>query len=223
VTPPWLVLGETSWREALALQEDLRARVQAGDAGAETILFTWHRPVVTVGKHADLRHLRVREDELTRLGIGLEQARRGGDVTVHGPGQLVIYPVVRLRRGVAAHVRALGETVAGVLAELGLRDARCSRDPLGVFVGARKIAAIGVHVSRGVSMHGLALNVGRESLPLFELVVPCGLHDVEVTCVADELTRAGMGAPPSLTELASRIAPALARVLDLRSPHGSIG
>jgi lipoyl(octanoyl) transferase len=188
-----------------ALQEELRARVLAGDEAAETLLFVEHDAVITAGRSADLGHI-------LRPAVPVVRSTRGGDVTVHGPGQLVIYPVVRLRRGVLAHVQGVAGALAEGLATLGV-SAHFRRDPVGVFAArdgvARKLAACGLHVRRGVAVHGFALNVADECLPLFDLIVPCGLATVPVTSVERELGRP----PPELSALATLFAPRIAAAL----------
>jgi lipoyl(octanoyl) transferase len=155
-------------------------------------------------------------DELARRGVEVHAASRGGDVTYHGPGQLVGYPIVRLRGGVVAHVTAMARAIAVVLGELGI-DARWRRETPGLWVaangaaaGAAKICAFGVHVHRRVAIHGFALNVSG-ALDGFDLIVPCGLRAAGTTSIAAALP-AGRSAPP-LHVLASRVAGALGHEL----------
>jgi lipoyl(octanoyl) transferase len=202
-------LGRLAYQPALALQEQTRTRVLAGEPDAERILFVEHEPVATLGRSATSANLRVPPDELARRGVELVRSSRGGDVTAHGPGQLVIYPIVRLRHGVAAHVCRSGEAIAEELRARGVARAHFRRDPVGVFVGDAKIAACGVHVSRRVAIHGWALNVTRAPLALFALIVPCGLADVRVTTIEDELD----APPPSLASLCAPLAERIARAL----------
>jgi lipoyl(octanoyl) transferase len=199
-------LGRMAYAPALALQEQTRTRVLADEPGAERVLFVEHDPVITLGRSATSQNLRVPPEELAPLGVDLVRSSRGGDVTAHGPGQLVIYPIVRLRHGVAAHVCRSGEAIAEEVRARGVARAHFRRDPVGVFVGDAKIAACGVHVSRRVAIHGWALNVTRAPLALFALIVPCGLTDVRVTTMEDELE----GAPPSLASLCAPLAARLA-------------
>ena len=181
-----------------ALQERLRADLLAG-AGPETLLLLEHTPVVTLGRSAQPGNVHLSGDELARRGIDLVQATRGGDVTYHGPGQLVGYPIVRLRGGVVDHMTAMARAVAGVLAELGI-EARWRRDAPGLWVGDAKICAVGVHVRRRVAIHGFALNVAAD-LRGFDLIVPCGLAGVKTTSIE------ALGTPaPALEELAARVA-----------------
>ncbi len=216
---PFTWLGRAAYGPVLALQEQTRARILAGDDGAERVLFVEHEPVVTLGRSATLANLRVPPEELARRGVALERTSRGGDVTAHGPGQLVIYPIVRLRGGVLAHVTSTGEAIAEELRARGVAGAHFCRDPVGVFVGEAKVAACGVHVSRRVAIHGWALNVTRAPLELFALIVPCGLTDVRVTTIEDEL-----GAlPPALASWCAPLAARFERAFAAASASGSQG
>jgi lipoyl(octanoyl) transferase len=145
--------------------------------------------------------------ELAQRGVDVHVASRGGDVTYHGPGQLVGYPVVRLRGGVIGHVTAMARAIASVLGELGI-DASWRRETPGLWVGAEKICAFGVHVHRRVAIHGFALNVSG-ALDGFDLIVPCGLPSTRTTSIAAALP-AGRSVP-QLHVLASRVAGALGR------------
>jgi lipoate-protein ligase B len=205
VLPPLqhLWLGTVPYRDAWQIQEDLRRRVIAG-ATAETVLTLEHPPVVTLGRGADPRHVLHDEAQLAAAGIERVATSRGGDVTWHGPGQLVAYPVVRLERGVVAHVQALAGAVIDVLAPLGIKG-EFRRDAPGVWLGPRKLCSIGVHIHKRVSIHGLALNV-RTAPGAFACIVPCGLRGVEITSLHALL---GDGAP-GVAELAAPLASALA-------------
>lgn len=181
-----------------ALQERLRADLLA-QRGPETLLLLEHAPVVTLGRSARPEHVLVTPAELARGGIELVRTTRGGDVTYHGPGQLVGYPVVRLRSGVVGHMTALAGAVAAALAPLGIA-ARWRRDAPGLWVGDAKICAFGVHVRGRVAVHGFALNVAPD-LNAFDLIVPCGMAGARTTSIA------ALGiAPPPLPELAARVA-----------------
>jgi lipoate-protein ligase B len=183
---------------AAALQEQLRADLLAG-AGPETLLLLEHAPVVTLGRSAQPGNVHLSGAELARRGIDLVQASRGGDVTYHGPGQLVGYPIIRLRGGVVAHMTAMARAVAGVLAELGI-EAHWRRDTPGLWVGDAKICAVGVHVRRRVAIHGFALNVAAD-LSGFDLIVPCGIAGVKTTSIEAQGTL-----PPPMEDLAARVA-----------------
>lgn len=171
----------------VALQERVREGVLSGEQ-PEQLLLCEHDPVITLGRGADPAHVLVPATELARAGIAIERTNRGGDVTYHGPGQLVAYPIVRLRRGVVAHVEAMAQAVIAVLASLGI-EGRWSRERPGVWVDGSKVCAFGVHVRRSVCIHGLALNVTLDPIAAgpgraFAAIVPCGLADANVTTVA---------------------------------------
>src|SRR5262245_52657605 len=151
-------LGRVGYAEAVAEMESLRARLLAGDEAAEELLLLEHTPVITLGRRSRQGHILASAETLAARGITLAPASRGGDVTYHGPGQLVAYPVVRLERGVVAHVERLAAAAVAVAASFGL-DARFDRACPGVWVGEAKLGSIGVHVHRRVAIHGLALNV----------------------------------------------------------------
>jgi lipoyl(octanoyl) transferase len=200
-------LGRISYAEALALQHELVAARRRGECG-DTLLLLEHPPVVTLGRSAHGEHLLVAADALAARGVSVHEVARGGDVTYHGPGQLVGYPIVDLAargaRDVHAWLRTLEELIGEALLALGVRWRRIP-GWTGVFVaddreGARprKIASIGVGVRGWVTLHGFALNVDLD-LAGFDAIVPCGLHAVEMTSVAREL---GARAPADLGERA---------------------
>jgi lipoyl(octanoyl) transferase len=197
---PWAWLGRVAYADAVAQMEALRARILAGE-DAETLLMLEHPPVITLGRRARAEHIVASEAALAARGVTLVQSSRGGDVTYHGPGQLVAYPVVRVEHGVVAHVERLARAAIAVAAQLGI-EARFDRARPGVWVGDAKLAAMGVHVHRRVAIHGLALNV-TTALDAFDLIVPCGLRDVRVTSIA-----ALAGAAPSLPVVAEAFAAA---------------
>jgi lipoyl(octanoyl) transferase len=205
----WSWLGRLPYEEVWQLQERQRDAVLAGEEGAERLFFVEHEPVVTLGRSADPAHVLLPPALLAARGVGLVRTNRGGDVTVHAPGQLVIYPVVRLTRGVRAHVEAIG---GAIVEEARARGVACElrRAPVGVWVGQAKLAACGLHVKRRVAVHGFALNVTDEPLGVFELVVPCGLRGTRVTSLAQA---GGVIDPlPALAaSLAVRIGAALGR------------
>jgi len=165
----------------LLLQEQVRDQVEEGKA-PETLLLLEHEPVITLGRNADPKNIVATPEHLRVAGISIEKSTRGGDVTFHGHGQLVGYPVFRLRHGVRAHVRAMAEGIIEVLADLGIAAEWRDSQP-GVWVGPDKICAFGVHVRRRVAIHGFALN-GSIDLAGFRSIVPCGLHHSGVTSIA---------------------------------------
>jgi lipoate-protein ligase B len=185
-------IGLTRYTDALALQRDLRDRRKAG-AAPDTLILTEHHPVLTVGSHAGLDNLLIPEASLAARGIDLVHVERGGDITYHGPGQLIAYPILDLTaygRDVRRYVYRLEETAIQLLATYGVTGIRKLGTP-GVWAGARKIASVGVHISRWVTLHGIAINLDLDLAP-FDLINPCGLAGMEMTSVAKE---AGAPAP----------------------------
>jgi lipoyl(octanoyl) transferase len=181
-------LGRVGYREAVDLQEscarDLkRAQLDGGEA-RERLFLLEHPPVITLGRNAREGDVLAAGGRLAALGVSLETTNRGGQVTYHGPGQLVGYPVIDLtpdRRDVARYLRDLEEVLIRTLSRLGIEG---TRQPgwTGVWVGDAKIAAIGVHLSRWVTTHGFALNVTTD-LAHFDLIVPCGITTRGVTSI----------------------------------------
>jgi lipoate-protein ligase B len=173
--------GRVDYEDAVAWQEALVARCLAG--GADALLLLEHPPVYTLGRGADPVHLRL----AGATGIPIVRTHRGGQVTFHGPGQLVGYPILDLRRrrpDVRWYLRTLEDVLVAALADLGIAAAR--REGLtGVWVGPRKIASIGVALRRWISWHGFALNVGPD-LRGFDAITPCGIAGVQMTSVARE-------------------------------------
>jgi lipoyl(octanoyl) transferase len=178
-------LGEVEYRDGVALQERLRERVQAGEL-PDLLLCLEHPPVYTLGRRSDPADLPLGEAFYRAQGIDVVRTDRGGKLTYHGPGQLVGYPIMRVG-DVLAYLRRMEEAIVAALAEEGV--AAGPREGLtGVWVEDRKIASIGVHVSRGVTTHGFAINVDNDLQP-FEWVVPCGLAGVQMTSVGRETGR----------------------------------
>jgi lipoate-protein ligase B len=203
-------LGLTDYLEALALQRGMHA-LRRDDACGDTLLLTEHRRVLTIGRGADDRFLRVSPPVLAEHGIGLVRTERGGDITYHGPGQLVAYPILDLRnfgRDLRRYIRALEETALRLLATYGVEGRRAPGTP-GVWVGAEKIASVGVFVSRWVAMHGIAINIAP-SLEDFGLIHPCGLVGQRMTSVA-----ALLGDAPPLGAAVARYAEVFAAVFDV--------
>src|SRR5689334_9559001 len=177
-------LGSVEYNEAAALQERLRERVRDGEL-PDLMLLLEHPPVYTLGRRSQPGELPLGEEHYRAHGIDIVRTRRGGKLTYHGPGQLVGYPIVHVS-DVPAYVDTMQRALIAALADTGIEArAREGIQHTGVWVGDRKIASIGVHVSRGVSMHGFALNVDNDLQP-FRQVVACGLPDVEMTSVAQE-------------------------------------
>ncbi|MCC6764906.1 MAG: lipoyl(octanoyl) transferase LipB [Deltaproteobacteria bacterium] len=194
-------LGRLDYAAALAVQEAARDRVLAG--GPEQVLLVEHPPVITLGRRGDARHVLAPIAPVLRVN-------RGGDVTYHGPGQLVGYPIIdlgRCERDVDRYLRALEAVVIAVAARCGLA-ARRRRGFTGVWLGNAKLAAIGVGIRRWITMHGFALNVAdlrRE----FAAIVPCGLADVGVTSLEE-----AMGARPAMAEVEALVVDEFLRVFE---------
>ena len=171
-------LGLLSWQDALQAQLAYAQRAQQGE---RFLLFVEHPPVLTLGRNANPNNLKLSEAELAARGIAVHRCERGGDVTAHLPGQVVMYPVMRLTNpfGVRAYITALEHTILAVLHQHGIA-ARVRPGLPGVWVDAAKIAFIGIRIKNRVTQHGLALNVNNE-LTLFDLIVPCGLPNIAVT------------------------------------------
>jgi len=183
-------LGTVPYGEALELQAEL-VRDRREDRAPDTLLLLEHPHVITLGSAADPSNVLVDPSERRRLGIELHHSGRGGDVTYHGPGQLVAYPILDLnpdRRDLHRYLRDLEEVVIRSAATLGVRAVRVP-GLTGVWVGNGKLAAIGVRVSSGwITSHGLALNVCAD-LAFFDTIVPCGISDREVTSLEATLGR----------------------------------
>lgn len=179
-------LGRVAYADALALQRALVSDRQAGRVD-DLLLLLEHAPVLTLGVRGDggRQHILATDAELAARGIDVFEAGRGGDVTYHGPGQLVGYPILDLnpdRRDVHRYVRDIEEVLIRVAADFGVIASRLAGST-GVWVGGEKLAAIGVRISRWVTSHGFALNVTTD-LRDFELIVPCGIGDRGVTSFA---------------------------------------
>ncbi|MBM4144116.1 MAG: lipoyl(octanoyl) transferase LipB [Lentisphaerae bacterium] len=174
-------LGRRAYGPALKLQEEYVACRRAGTI-PDTLLLVEHDPVFTLGRSAREANLLWTAEELARRGIEVFRTGRGGDVTYHGPGQLVGYPIVDLaarRRGVLWYVQTLERVLVRVLGDFGIEGATDRRNR-GVWVGRDKVAAIGVRVTHHITMHGFALNV-RMDMANYAGIIPCGIRDKGVT------------------------------------------
>lgn len=207
-------LGRRSYQAVLDLQRTMRLARLDGSLAHDALLLVEHDSVFTLGRGTRESSLRTSPDALRALGADVVEIERGGDVTWHGPGQLVGYPIIDLtqhRTDLHWYLRTLEQALIDALAVLGIAAARVA-GKTGVWVDDRKIASIGIHVKRWVTLHGFALNVDAE-LDWFRLVVPCGLADVTMTSVARELGRA---APKQLDVLVRRcVVDAFAKSFDL--------
>ena len=180
-------LGRVAYADGVALQDRIRTARQAG-AIPDTLLLLEHDPVYTKGRRTERADLPMGDDWYRAQGIEVADTSRGGRVTYHGPGQLVGYPIVGIG-DVIAYLRTMERAVIAALADEGV-DARVRDGLTGVWAGDRKIGSIGVHVSRGVTMHGFAVNVDCDLQP-FEWIVPCGIDGVRMTSVYVETRRTG--------------------------------
>jgi lipoate-protein ligase B len=184
-------LGVVPYADGVAIQERVRTLRQRGEL-PDVLLMLEHRPVYTRGRRSGAQELPFGEDFYRGRGIELHTTNRGGRVTYHGPGQLVGYPIIAAA-DVILHVRTMERAIVAALAEEGIAaHARPQDGPdyTGVWVAERKIASIGVHVSRGISAHGFAVNVDNDVEP-FTWVIACGLPDVTMTSLALETQGAG--------------------------------
>jgi lipoyl(octanoyl) transferase len=208
-------LGRLDYAAALALQQQVSAQRQQESIG-DVLLLVEHPPVLTLGRNAHREHVVAGDDLLARRGISLVETNRGGDVTYHGPGQLVGYPILHLRSftpslGIVEYLRKLEEVLIRACADFGVLTQRAP-GRAGVWtmpggaVAEKKIAALGVHVARGVTTHGFALNVTTD-LSDFKLIVPCGIRDRAVTSIEAEVDSA-----PSLDQVANSVSRHFGRV-----------
>src|SRR3990170_3044904 len=207
-----LRLGRTDYLEGWEVQQRAAEAVRRG--APHVLIVLEHPPTYTLGVRARTEHLLLTEEALARLGAAVHRVDRGGDVTFHGPGQLVGYPIFRLShwgQGPLWYVRRLEAALIDTLSAFGVRAGRVQGRP-GVWVGNEKVAAIGVRISRGVTSHGFALNVAPD-LSYFQHIVPCGLPDAGATSMACLVGRA-----PAMAEVMEADVPEVGEVfgLDMR-------
>lgn len=203
----WAWLGMVAYRDALEAMERVAVEIAQGREPGRA-LFLEHPPTVTLGRRATENALKVSVALLAEMGVCLERADRGGEATYHGPGQLVVYPVVSLRAlgvGVGEYVGGLLEAVRRVLARFGIENARCDMERPGVWTPRGKIAAIGLRVRRHVATHGLAINISVEK-HRFDLIVPCGIEGAQVASMSDFIS------PPTSREVSEALAEKLGEV-----------
>ncbi len=211
-------LGTVAYRPTWELQDEL-ADQRRGRRIGDRLLLLEHFPVFTIGRGGDQANMLATPERLHELKTELIRIDRGGDVTFHGPGQIVAYPIVELRDplDLRRYVRILEESVIATAAAFGVASDRLDGYP-GIWVeGERKLAAIGVRVRRGVTTHGLALNVNTD-LAWFDEMIPCGIPGKSVTSLAREL-----GIQPPMDEVADELARQLAAHLGLRPVEGAAG
>jgi lipoyl(octanoyl) transferase len=213
-------LGRRPYAEVLELQRDLRRRRIEGELGEDVLLLVEHPPVITLGRGTRPSSLPIASAELERRGVEVFEVERGGDVTFHGPGQLVGYPILDLRghrQDLHWYLRSLEDVLIQALGALGIE---ADRNPglTGVWTAGRKIASIGIHVKQWVTLHGFALNVTTDLDP-FDLIVPCGIRQVIMTSVAAELLRAD--SEPLMAEVRGRVVGAFCNVFGVSVAAGS--
>lgn len=192
--------GDTGYLEVLALQEQVHAQRVAGQC-PDTLLLLEHRPVYTLGRSAAVSHVLYSEEHLRAAGIERVETTRGGDVTYHGPGQLVGYPLVHLGEAglrVLEYIDALEESLIRAVSAFGVVAGRDTRNR-GVWVGDAKLAALGIRVAHQVTMHGFALNVAPR-MDDYRGIVACGLQDAGVTSLALLL-----GEPPDMAAVKRQV------------------
>ena len=206
-------LGRRAYGPTFELQEDIRRALKSGE-GPERFLLLEHHPVFTLGRNASSEDVLADPQWLESRGVEVFESNRGGQVTYHGPGQLVGYPIVDLnpdRRDIGKYVHDLQEVLIRTLADYGIEAGRRQgKDFIGVWVEGRKIASIGVHLSRWITIHGFALNV-KTDLGHFSGIVACGLQDVRMTSMAEWIDT-----PPEMAGLAWNTARRFAEVFERR-------
>lgn len=186
----WVNLPTTAYPEALALQHRIVAAKKEGRLDEDVVLVLDHPPVFTLGRNGGRENLIVSEDFLAKRGIEVVQIERGGNITFHGPGQLVVYPILNLDRaglGVRRYVAGLEEAMVRTAADWGIA-ATGDEANRGVWIEGRKLGSIGVAVTRGISFHGLAFNVNL-SLEPFSWINPCGIENCRMTSLMAEVSR----------------------------------
>jgi lipoate-protein ligase B len=208
--------GLADYRDVLAQQQELVEQRRNGQV-PDTVLIVEHPPVITLGAHKSANKLLVGPDELARRGIDLVEIRRGGGATAHNPGQLVFYPILHLQElhlDINQYVRTLEAIGIELLSGLGVDSTRHKGFP-GLWVGAKKIASIGVRVSRFVTCHGMAINI-QNDLSIFSYMVPCGLDGVRMTSVQKET-----GQTHDMEQIKAELSKLLIRHVGRASPHDS--
>lgn len=211
-------LGTVAYLPTWELQDELAEQRRSRRIG-DRLLLVEHFPVYTIGRGGDESNLLATPERLREIGAEFHRIDRGGDITFHGPGQLVAYPIVELRDplDLRRYVRSLEEAIIATAAAFGV-EAHREGGLIGIWVeGRRKLAAIGVRVRRGVTTHGLALNVNTD-LRWFAEMIPCGIADREVTSLAREL-----GRPVDMAAVQDHLADALAAALGLTVGDGRSG
>ena len=183
--------GLKRYAPVLEMQESLRNTIYENETVAGQILLLEHSPVYTMGIRTKQEHLLLSSEELKKKNIDLHTIRRGGDITYHGPGQLMFYPIIQLhrsgKRSISDFVSGLGEIIAEVMRDFGVKDAEWKRNPSGIWTKKGKISAVGFHFRKYVGTHGFAINV-HPDLSYFSGIIPCGLSS-GVTSIKEETGR----------------------------------
>jgi len=209
----WTVsLGRLGYGEALEMQRGIARERISGAIPQDVLLLVEHSPVVTLGRASKERHLVASPEFLQSKGVELFEVERGGDVTFHGPGQLVGYPIIDLKRhrqDLHWYLRKIEETLINTLADYGITGERNTAFT-GVWTRGKKIASIGVHAREWVTWHGFALNVATD-LSYFDLIIPCGIDGVVMTSIARELGSEEI----SMQDVHERVTAKFAEVFDL--------
>ena len=198
--------GLADYREVLQLQHRLREKRRRGEI-SNTVLIVEHFPVITLGARQSANKLLVRTEDLAQKHIDVVDIRRGGGTTAHNPGQLVFYPILHLQQlnlGISEYIRELESIGLELLEQLGVHAERRKGFP-GLWIGTKKIASIGVRVSKFITFHGMAINI-QNDLSIFELITPCGLDGVEMTSVLNET-----GKRHSMSQVKERLSQLLTR------------
>ena len=206
-------LGTMPYAEALELQRSVAARRISGEIPEDVLLLVEHPPVVTLGRSSKDAHLTASPELLRLRGVELFEVERGGDVTFHGPGQLVGYPIIDLKRhkqDLHWYLRTVEQALIDTLEALGIAAGR-NTGYTGVWTGGKKIASIGVHARDWVTWHGFALNVTTD-LSYFDLIVPCGIQNVTMTSLAREL---GPGESAEMEVVSEAVTRAFSRLFAL--------
>ncbi len=205
-----LDLGLRDYGQVHELQQRAVEAVREKRA-SETVIYVEHTPTITLGRRAMASHILASAEELAALGIQVHAVERGGDVTYHGPGQLVVYPIIRLHEhglGASDYMHLLEEVVVRVLSDFSIAASR-RQGMIGVWVAHDKVCAMGVRIKRGVTMHGLALNVCPK-MSHWETIVPCGITDGGVTSMERLLAR-----PVDIADVKTRMSARLAEALSI--------
>ncbi|MBN2378845.1 lipoyl(octanoyl) transferase LipB [candidate division WOR-3 bacterium] len=208
-------LGRMRYKQAWDFQR-LLWQMRVEEKIPNTLILVEHEHVITKGKSADDKNLLYSEEELKKKGVDLHVVERGGDFTYHGPGQLVGYPIFHVKKGLAGirpFVRKVEESITQTMGRFGIASKGSmqfeDKHPVGVWLGDKKLAAIGIAVKKWVSFHGFALNVSTD-LDMFHLIVPCGLEDKSVTSMEKLL-----GKKPSFEEVKTGILEAFEKIFEI--------